>query len=257
MQSVQPYENAFVYKEIISLINKSSLQVEEIKSYLKNNFNYTPNDDMNRTLLVKNDLYFLGIVDNLFVCQPITKPTIDTFSFLNALSEMIVIMIKRKYGLYNIANFVSCKLCCYVEIDKKVPFGFVRQSDNPLATDIFGTPLVQPNLTLYTKVFQFDPQYNILPIGLETMIEKIFVQSSFVQPAFAQPSFVQPSFVQPAFAQSSFAQSSFSQPAFVQPSFTQPAFAQPSLSHPSFAQPAFAQSSLGQNKSVFTQPFGK
>jgi hypothetical protein len=232
MQSVQPYENAFVYKEIISLINKSSLQVEEIKTYLKNNFNYTPNDDMNRTLLVKNDLYFLGIVDNLFVCQPITKPTVDTFSFLNALSEMIVIMIKRKYGLYNIANFVSCKLCCYVEIDKKVPFGFVRQSDNPLATDIFGTPLVQPNLTLYTKVFQFDQQYNILPIGLETMIEKIF----------AQPSFVQPSFVQPSFAQ----------PALSHPSFTQPSFVQPA-----FAQPAFAQSSLGQNKSVFTQPFGK
>jgi hypothetical protein len=145
---------------------------------------------------------------------------------------MIVIMIKRKYGLYNIANFVSCKLCCYVEIDKKVPFGFVRQSDNPLATDIFGTPLVQPNLTLYTKVFQFDQQYNILPIGLETMIEKIF----------AQPSFVQPSFVQPSFAQ----------PALSHPSFTQPSFVQPA-----FAQPAFAQSSLGQNKSVFTQPFGK
>jgi hypothetical protein len=227
MQSVQPYENAFVYKEIISLINKSSLQVDEIKTYLKNNFNYTPNDDMNRTLLVKNDLYFLGIVDNLFVCQPITKPTVDTFSFLNALSEMIVIMIKRKYGLYNIANFVSCKLCCYVEIDKKVPFGFVRQSDNPLATDIFGTPLVQPNLTLYTKVFQFDPQYNILPIGLEAIMEKIYQQPTFAQPTFAQPSFAQPS------------------------------LSQPSLSQPAFAQSAFAQPSLGQNKPVFTQPFGK
>ena len=37
MQSVQPYENAFVYKEIISLINKSSLkQAYESKFKLQN-----------------------------------------------------------------------------------------------------------------------------------------------------------------------------------------------------------------------------
>ena len=59
MQSIDSLQNAFVHKDIISLINKSSLQIEEIKTYLKNNFNYTQNDDLNRTLLVKNDLYFL------------------------------------------------------------------------------------------------------------------------------------------------------------------------------------------------------
>ena len=237
MQSIDSLQNAFVHKDIISLINKSSLQIEEIKTYLKNNFNYTPNDDMNRTLLVKNDLYFLGIVDNLFVCQPITKPNVDTLSFLNTLSEMIVLMIKRKYALYHIANFVSFKLCVYVEVDKKVPFGFVRQSDNVLTTDIFGTALVQPNLTLYTKVFQFDPQYNLLPIGLETIMEKIYQQPTFSQSAFSQPTFSQPT---------------FSQPTFSQPTFNQPTFAQPT-----FSQPTFAQSSVAANKSIFIQPFGK
>jgi hypothetical protein len=134
---------------------------------------------------------------------------------------MIVLMIKRKYALYHIANFVSFKLCVYVEVDKKVPFGFVRQSDNVLTRDIFGTALVQPNLTLYTKVFQFDPQYNLLPIGLEAIMEKIY------QPTFSQSTFSQPTFAQPTFAQ------------------------------PTFSQPTFAQSSVVPNKSIFIQPFGK
>jgi hypothetical protein len=225
MQSVQPYENAFVHKDIISLVNKNALQMEEIKAYLKTNFNYTPNDDMNRTLLVKGDLYFLGIVDNLFICMPITKPSIDSLSFLHTLSEMIVVMIKRKYVLYNIANFVAFKLCCYVELDKKVPFGFVKQSDNALTTDIVGTPLLYPNLTLYTKVFQFDHQYNVLPVALETIMENIYRQTT-----------------------------GFNQPSFAQPSFNQPSFAQPSFNQPSFSRPMFTQL---PNKSVFAQPFGK
>ena len=252
MQSVQPCENAFVHKDIISLVNKNALQIEEIKSYLKTNFNYTPNDDINRTLLVKGDLYFLGIVDNLFICMPITKPSVDSISFLHALSEMIVLMIKRKYVLYTIANFVAFKLCIYVELDKKVPFGFVRQSDNALTTDVVGTPLLHQNLTLYTKVFQFDQQYNVLPIGLETIMENIYRQ-----PAFAQSAFSQPAFSQPAFSQPTFAQPTFSQPSFSQPMFSQPTLAQPSLGQPSFSQPMFSQPSVAQNKSVFSQPFAK
>ena len=232
MQSVQPYENAFVHKDIISFVNRDSLQIEEIKTYLKTNFNYTPNNDTHRTLLVKGDLYFLGIVDNLFVCMPITKPTSDSLSFLNTLCEIIVLMIKRKYALYNIANFISFKLCCYVELDKRVPFGFVKQSESVVTTDLFGSPLLQPNLTLYTKAFQFDQQYNVLPVAWETIMEKISQQPTFAQPTFSQPT-------------------------FSQPTFSQPTFSQPTFSQPTFSQPTFAQASIAPNSFTKSHPFGK
>lgn len=182
MQSINPYENAFVHKDILMLINHNSLQQEDIKNYLKTTFQYTPNDDNNRTLIIKNDLYFLGIADNIFVCFPITVPTVDSVSFLTMLYEMISLIIKKKYTSPHLANFVSCKLCCYIPIDKKTPFGFIKQYDGVLTTDIFGSILPQPNLTLHTKTFQFDQHYNLLTMSVENIME------SFMNKQQSQPS---------------------------------------------------------------------
>ena len=186
MQSINPYENAFVHKEILTLINHNSLHQEDIKNYLKTTFQYIPNDDNHRTLVIKSDLYFLGIADNIFVCFPLTVPTVDSVHFLTMLSEIISLMIKKKYTSPHLANFVSCKLCCYIPIDKKTPFGFIKQYDGVLTTDIFGSALHQPNLTLHTKTFQFDKDYNLLTLSVENIIESFITKNQSQPTLFPQ-----------------------------------------------------------------------
>ena len=72
-------------------------------------------------------------------------------------------MIKTKYSTPSLSNLVSVKLCCYLPLDKKVPFGFIRQQDK----DLFNHPNLTmnlttnltTNLTLYIKTFEFDEKF--------------------------------------------------------------------------------------------------
>jgi hypothetical protein len=79
-------------------------------------------------------------------------------------------MIKLKYATPSLANFISVKLCCYLPIDKKVPFGFIQQS-LANSTDLFGNPLLYDNLVLYTKTFEFDEKYNLKTLSFEHMVD--------------------------------------------------------------------------------------
>ena len=89
-------------------------------------------------------------------------------------------MIKTKYPSSALANFISVKLCAYFPPDKRVPFGFVKQSENN-TTDLFGNPLLQ-SLTLYTKMFEFNEQYELKNISFEHMIDYTDMIRKFTQP---------------------------------------------------------------------------
>jgi hypothetical protein len=104
----------------------------------------------------------------------------STISLLNTLSEYITLIIKKRYVTPALANFISIKLCCYLPSDKNVPFGFVKQSDNN-STDLFGVPLLSSNLTLYTKTFEFNEQYELKTITFQHLVDYSDMIQKFVQ----------------------------------------------------------------------------
>jgi len=187
MQTVHPMENAFTYKNLLFLINNQSLRNEQIMSYLNTTFQYIPVDNSSQTVVVNgNELYNLSITDNIFTFYSIDGKYIEqTIPLLHSLIESIVLMIKTKYSSESLANFVSVKLCCYFPIDKKIPFGFVKHSDNN-TTDLFGNPLLQ-NLTLYTKMFEFNDQYELKTLSFEHLVDYTDMIRKFVQPVPPTP----------------------------------------------------------------------
>jgi len=172
MQASQPFENAFMNKNMLFLINNQTLRDETILTYLNTKFGFIPHDNTDRTIIVNgNDLYFLGIVDNVFTFYSMDAKYVEsTVLLLQSLTDIIVMMIKLKYATPSLANFISVKLCCYLPIDKKVPFGFIQQS-LANSTDLFGNPLLYDNLVLYTKTFEFDEKYNLKTLSFEHMVD--------------------------------------------------------------------------------------
>jgi len=172
MQASQPFENAFMNKNMLFLINNQTLRDETILTYLNTKFGFIPHDNTDRTIIVNgNDLYFLGIVDNVFTFYSMDAKYVEsTVLLLQSLTDIIVMMIKLKYATPSLANFISVKLCCYLPNDKKVPFGFIQQS-LANSTDLFGNPLLYDNLVLYTKTFEFDEKYNLKTLSFEHMVD--------------------------------------------------------------------------------------
>lgn len=181
-QATHPLENAFLFKNLLFFINNQLLRDESMSTYLNTTFNYVPHDNDGRIIVANGkELYYLGITDTVFTFYSIDEKYIEpTVSLLYTLVEGISGMIKTKYATPALANFISMKLCCYLPVDKKVPFGFVRQSDNN-STDLFGVPLLQSTLTLYTKTFEFDENYALKTIGFEQLVNYTDMLQKFTQ----------------------------------------------------------------------------
>lgn len=160
MQVVNPFDNAFLYKDILLLINNVSLRNEQIFNYLKT-LNYTIPDNEMKTIVVNNsELYHFSQIDNIINFLSIDGKYIkDTNFLLQTLVEIIVIIIKTKYKTPFIANLASVKLCCFLPPDKKVPFDFIKYADNQ-TTNLYGQPLPL-NMTLYIRIFEFDNDFNL------------------------------------------------------------------------------------------------
>jgi hypothetical protein len=151
-------------------------------TYLNTTFSYLPKDNDGRTTVVNGkELYYLGLTDTVFIFYSIDGKYIEsTVSLLNTLSEYITLIIKKRYATPTLANFISIKLCCYLPVDKNVPFGFIKQSDNN-STDLFGVPLLSSNLTLYTKTFEFNEQYDLKTITFQHLADYSDMIQKFVQ----------------------------------------------------------------------------
>jgi hypothetical protein len=178
----QPLENAFIYKNLLFFINNQTLHNEAMSTYLNTTFNYLPKENDGRTTVVNGkELYYLGLTDTVFIFYSIDGKYIEsTVSLLNTLSEYIAVIIKKRYPTPSLANFISIKLCCYLPSDKSVPFGFVKQSDNN-STDLFGVPLLSSNLTLYTKTFEFNEQYELKTLTFQHLADYSDMIQKFVQ----------------------------------------------------------------------------
>ena len=178
----QPLENAFIYKNLLFFINNQTLHNEAMSSYLNTTFGYLPKENDGRTTIVNGkELYYLGLTDTVFIFYSIDGKYIEsTVSLLNALSEYISLIIKKRYPTPVLANFISIKLCCYIPADKNVPFGFVKQSDNN-STDLFGVPLLSSNLILYTKTFEFNEQYDLKTLTFQHLADYSDMIQKFVQ----------------------------------------------------------------------------
>jgi hypothetical protein len=178
----QPLENAFIYKNLLFFINNQTLHNEAMSTYLNTTFNYLPKENDGRTTVVNGkELYYLGLTDTVFIFYSIDGKYIEsTVSLLNTLSEYIAVIIKKRYPTPALANFISIKLCCYLPTDKNVPFGFVKQSDNN-STDLFGVPLLSSNLTLYTKTFEFNEQYDLKTLTFQHLADYSDMIQKFVQ----------------------------------------------------------------------------
>jgi hypothetical protein len=177
-----PLENAFIYKNLLFFINNQTLHTETMLTYLNTTFSYLPKDNDGRTTVVNGkELYYLGLTDTVFIFYSIDGKYIEsTVSLLNTLSEYITLIIKKRYATPTLANFISIKLCCYLPVDKNVPFGFIKQSDNN-STDLFGVPLLSSNLTLYTKTFEFNEQYDLKTITFQHLADYSDMIQKFVQ----------------------------------------------------------------------------
>ena len=178
----QPLENAFIYKNLLFFINNQTLHNETMSAYLNTAFSYLPKENDGRTIVVNGkELYYLGLTDTVFIFYSIDGKYIEsTVSLLNTLSEYIAVIIKKRYPTAALANFISIKLCCYLPVDKSVPFGFVKQSDNN-STDLFGVPLLSSNLTLYTKMFEFNEQYELKTLTFQHLADYSDMIQKFVQ----------------------------------------------------------------------------
>ena len=188
-QVTQPLENAFIYKNLLFFINNQSLHNEAMSTYLNTTFGYLPKENDGRTTVVNGkELYYLGLTDTVFVFYSIDGKYIEsTISLLNTLSEYITLIIKKRYVTPALANFISIKLCCYLPSDKNVPFGFVKHSDNN-STDLFGVPLLSSNLTLYTKTFEFNEQYELKTITFQHLVDYSDMIQKFVKNVSASAS---------------------------------------------------------------------
>jgi len=170
-QMINPFENAFMFKNLLFFINNQSCRDESILNYLKS-FNFIPQDNNGRTIVVNGtELYFMDIVENIFTIYSIDGKYVElTVSLLNTFVESIELMIKSKYASVCLANFISFKLCCYLPADKKVPFGFVQQSLSN-SIDLFGNALPRVDMALYTKTFEFDEKYSLKRLSFEHLVD--------------------------------------------------------------------------------------
>ena len=181
-QVVQPLENAFLYKNLLFFINNQLLRDETMSTYLNTTFRYLPQENDGRTTVVNGkELYYLGLTDTVFLFYSIDGKYIEsTVSLLNTLTEYITLIIKKKYPIPDLANFISIKLCCYLPSNKSVPFGFIKQSDNN-STDLFGVSLISSNLTLYTKTFEFNEKYELNTLKFEHLVDYSDLIQKFIQ----------------------------------------------------------------------------
>ena len=176
IQNSKPNENFYNYKNLLFFMN--DVRDENVLNYL-NTFPFNP-PGFGKTVVVNgNELYFLNVIDNIFTFYSIDGKYLEmTISLLQSLTESISNIIKDAYDLCH-ANFISFKLCCYLPSDKKVPFGFVHQSDNN-STDLYGNQLLG-SLSLYTKIFEFDNQYELKTISFEHLIDYTEMIAKFVK----------------------------------------------------------------------------
>ena len=176
IQTVDSLKNLFLYNNVLTFINDQSLRDEGVLRYLKTTFNSIPLDNPHRTLVVQSqpsqklELYSFMMMDNIYSIYSLDqKYQEDTVKLLETICEIIVLMIKTKYSTPSLSNLVCVKLCCYLPLDKKVPFGFIRQQDK----DLFNHPNLTmnlttnlttnlaTNLTLYIKTFEFDEKFEL------------------------------------------------------------------------------------------------
>ena len=159
-QVLHPLENAYVYQNMMVLLNRQSAACEPIATFMKNTFNIVlPANDC-RTLIFNNaELYYLSYIENIFVLYSIDQKWHEpTERMLQTVSDYIISIIKTKYKFPQFANLVSTKLCCYLPMDKPVPLGFIRYADNQSA-DLYHNALPSPNMSLFVKTFECDDQW--------------------------------------------------------------------------------------------------
>jgi hypothetical protein len=165
IQSLFPFQNCYLYKNLLLLINNQSLRNTDILNYFKNTIRYLPNDNDARTIIFNsNELYYLNHLENIFILYSIDGKFYDTITLLNQMTDIICSMIKIKYKTPISANLSSVKLCCYLPYDKNVPLGFVKHSENN-QVDLQGFKLLQSNLCLYVKVFKFNENFELIKIN--------------------------------------------------------------------------------------------
>ena len=185
IQSIYPLQNLFLHKNVLCLINSEVIRDETILIYLKKIYNYTPLDNSFQTLVINigndnSEIYHLSIHDNIFMLYSIDGKFCEpTITLLNTISEMICLMIKSKYNSYFLANLLSVKLCFYLPNNSKVPFGFVKKSENNI-TNLFGTQLLHQNLSLYIKNFEFNEKYELKNISFENLIDYTDMIKKFI-----------------------------------------------------------------------------
>jgi hypothetical protein len=194
IQSIYPLHNLFLYKNVLCLINSELIRDETILTYFKKTYNYTPLDNSFQTLVINignnnSEIYHLSIHDNIFMLYSIDGKFFEpTITLLNTISDIICLMIKSKYNSYFLANLLSVKLCVYLPNNSKVPFGFVKKSENNI-TNLFGTQLLHQNLSLYIKNFEFNEKYELKNISFENLIDYTDMIKKFIsQPVISAQS---------------------------------------------------------------------
>ena len=160
-QVLHPLENAYVYQNIMILINRQSALNPQISTYMKNTFNISLPENDCRTLIINNsELYHLSYIENIFVLYSIDQKWHEpTDRILNHVSEYIISILKEKYKFPPFSNLVSTKLCCYLPLDKPIPIGFIRYADNQ-SVDLYQNILPSSNMSLFVKTFECDDQWN-------------------------------------------------------------------------------------------------
>jgi hypothetical protein len=161
-QTQNPCENAYLYENILVLFNNYIHQDKVIHEYVKNTFNYLPENNNNKTLVVNNnELYSLTQQHNLIVCRSIdNKFLMNIEVFFYTLVEILSRGILQTYPDIEVANLLSTKLILYLPENIKVNLIGVRRNPETVDKDIFGN-LLDAKMCVYIKTFEYTTKSNI------------------------------------------------------------------------------------------------
>jgi hypothetical protein len=158
-QTTDPSEHGYLYNNCLVIHNKKAVGDAETHSYINTNYSYNVPNDEHKTIIIDKNVFSVREYYNIFSIVPIVYNMQEHSELtISCLTSVITKMISSKTSLKWLLNTINFKIFLFFPDNKKMPFGFVKDSYHE--KDIFDLAFPE-KLAVYIKTFQFDDKGDV------------------------------------------------------------------------------------------------
>ena len=174
-QTTDPSEHGYLYNNCLVIHNKKAVGDAETHSYINTNYSYNVPNDEHKTIIIDKNVFSVREYYNIFSIVPIVYNMHEHSELtISCLTSVITKMISSKTSLKWLLNTINFKIFLFFPDNKKMPFGFVKDSCHE--KDIFDLAFPE-KLPVYIKTFQFDDKGDVKLLPTED--NSVFTRSLY------------------------------------------------------------------------------